>query len=206
MNNLCFEFEKPNGVEKHTVSLKDRRVKIESPSWSIGYDGADVWLDQKEEEAYKGNARFYHNLYFYFYAMPFVLGDDGITYTELEPTELEGKMYDGVKVSYGDGVGDSPKDEYILYFDPETKVMSWLAYTVTYRTNEKSDRWSYIKYSKWNPVNGLTLPKSLAWYQVEDGKPTEMRNEVEFSKVTITETQLEDAMFEKPAEAVVVER
>ncbi|MEL6813072.1 MAG: hypothetical protein AAFP76_17255, partial [Bacteroidota bacterium] len=37
-----------------------RKVKIENEKWSIGYDGEDVWLLQNEEDAYTGNARFYH--------------------------------------------------------------------------------------------------------------------------------------------------
>ncbi|MEL6812920.1 MAG: DUF6503 family protein, partial [Bacteroidota bacterium] len=158
-----------------------------------------------EEDAYTGNARFYHNLMFYFYAMPFVLGDDGINYTAVGSTRLDGKDYYGVKVSYLDGVGDSSNDEYILYFDPETNVMSWLAYTVTYGKEEKSDRWSYIKYGKWNPVNGITLPKSLTWYKVEDGKPTEERSTMEFDKITLTETILDDDVFAKPDGATIAE-
>ena len=77
MNNLCFEMEGKSGKEVHTISLKDRQSKIETDDWSIGYDGTDVWLLENEEDTYEGNAHFYHNLMFYFYAMPFVLGDEG---------------------------------------------------------------------------------------------------------------------------------
>lgn len=138
MNNLCFELEGKNGTETHTTDLRNRKTKIEHKNWSIGYDGDEVWLLQNEEDAYQGNARFYHNLMFYFYAMPYILGDDGIVYTEMEPTELDGKTYRGIKVGYEKGVGDSPEDEYILYFDPETNKMTWLGYTVTYQTEKKA--------------------------------------------------------------------
>jgi len=206
MNNLCFEMEGRGGVETHTTSLKDRRIHIENEKWTIGYDGSDVWLSQAEADAYKGNARFYHNLMFYFYAMPFVLADDGIQYETIPARELDGKLYEGIKVSYDDGVGDSPKDEYILFYDAETHLMSWLGYTVTYRSNEKSDKWSFIKYGTWNTVNGLTLPKSLTWYNVEEGTPTSARNEMAFEKITTTETILEDAVFAKPEGAEVIGR
>ncbi len=206
MNNLCFEMPSKNGAEIHTVSLKDRRTKIEAKDWSIGYDGANVWLLQNKPDAYEGNARFYHNLIFYFYAMPFVLADEGITYEMQEPTQLDGVTYEAVKISYGEGVGDSPEDEYILYFNPESHQMQWLGYTVTYRDNKKSDRWSFIKYGEWQSVNGLLLPKSLTWYTVEDGKPVAVRNTREFEKVVVTETQLDDSVFQQPEGATISPR
>ena len=206
MNNLCFEMEGRAGVETHTTSLKDRKSKIEAKDWTIGYDGPDVWLLQNQEEAFKGNARFYHNLMFYFCAMPFIVGDDGIQYEAVPPTELDGVMYPGIKISYNAGVGDSPDDEYIVYYDDATKQMTWLGYTVTYRSQEKSDKWSFIKYADWQEVNGLVLPKKLTWYNVEEGKPTTERNDMLFTKVTSTETVLTPAVFEKPDQAVVVEK
>ncbi|WP_435577643.1 DUF6503 family protein [Gilvibacter sp.] len=206
MNNLCFEIPKPSGLEKHSTDLKSRRARIEHKDWVIGYDGTDVWLDQ-DSTAYKGNARFYHNLYFYFYAMPFIVADPGVNYQQLaEPLEFEGKKYPGTLISYNDGVGDSPKDEYIIYRDPETGQMAWLAYTVTYRDNEKKDNFSFIKYSEWQEVNGLVLPKTLTWYTVEDGQPTAPRSDVSFEKVNITETQLDGSLFTKPEGAEVVPR
>lgn len=206
MNNLCFEMDGRGGAEIHTTDLKNRKAKIEHKDWSIGYDGSDVWLLQNKEDAYTGNARFYHNLMFYFYAMPFILADDGIVYSEIEPTELDGKMYNGIQVGYETGVGDSPEDEYILYFDPDTHKMTWLAYTVTYKTNEPSDSWSYIKYDKWQEVNGLLLPEKLTWYNVKDGKPTDERNDMLFKKITVSKLKLDDAIFAKPEAAVVVPR
>ena len=204
MNNLCFELDGKNGTETHTTDLKNRKAKIEHKDWSIGYDGNQVWLLENEEDTYSGNARFYHNLMFYFYAMPFILSDDGIVYSEMEPTELDGKLYNGIKVSYKNGVGDSPEDEYKLFFHPDTHKMEWLGYTVTFGKDEKSDKWSYIKYDDWQEVNGLQLPRKLTWYNVENGKPTDERNDLLFSKVTVSPQKLDASVFAKPEGAVVV--
>lgn len=206
MNNLCYEMNGRGGKEIHTISLKDRKVKIENKKWSIGYDGNDVWLLQNEEDAYKGNARFYHNLMFYFYAMPFVVGDEGITYTTIEEAELDGSMYNGVKISYDSGVGDSPEDEYIIYYNQQTNEMEWLGYTVTYRSGEKSNDWHFIKYDEWTTKNGLKLPKKLTWYNVENGKPTDERNDLVFDNIIVTDTELQDSMFKKPLDAEVVKK
>ncbi|RMA58611.1 DUF6503 family protein [Ulvibacter antarcticus] len=204
MNNLCFEMEVDKGEETHSVSLKNRKAKIEAKDWTIGYDGKDVWLLNNKPDAYKGKARFYHNLMFYFYAMPFVLGDDGIIYTQLEDTELKGKSYKAVKVGYEHGIGDSPDDEYIIYLNPESNTMEWLGYTVTYGDDSKSNDWHFIKYDKWEDVNGLLLPSELIWYSTKDGKPDAKKKSRKFSKVTATETQLEPSVFAKPKDAVIV--
>ncbi len=203
MNNLCFEMKGENGNETHTVSLPDRKTKIESKDWSIGYDGKGVWL-LKHELGYAGDPAFYHNLMFYFYAMPFVIADPGTNYFAMEPTQLDGKTYNAFKVSYNKGVGNSPNDEYILYFDPETNQMAWLAYTVTYMDQRKNDDWHYIKYDKWQEVNGLQLPEKITWWNVENGKPHDEEMDIKFDKVTATETRLDASVFAKPSEAEYV--
>lgn len=203
MNNLCFEMDGKNGDEIHTISLPDRKTKIESKDWSIGLDDKGVWL-LKNELGYKGNPVFYHNLMFYFYAMPFIIADPGTNYTAVEATELDGKMYNGFKISYNDGIGDSPDDEYILYFDSETNQMTWLAYTVTFRDQKKSDDWHFIKYDKWENVNGLLLPERFTFWNVENKKPKDKKLTYKFDKITATETMLDASVFAKPAEAEYV--
>jgi hypothetical protein len=206
MENLSFAMNGKNGKETHTISLKNRLSKIKSEDWTIGYDGSHVWLLENEKDAYKGNARFYHNLMFYFYAMPFVLGDEGIKYTQLDPTTLDGMEYNAIKISYGSGVGDSPEDEYILYYNKATSQMEWLGYTVTYTENKKSSDWHFIRYADWQQVNGLLLPKKLTWYTVENNLPVKKRNDMNFEQVTITETAIAPSVFEKPEAAVISER
>ena len=83
--------------------------------------------------------------------------------------------------------------------------MAWLAYTVTYGKNEKSEKFSYIKYDQWEDVNGVLLPKKLQWYQVKDGLPTTMRSERSFIKPTATATQLDAVLFTKPVNGSFVD-
>ena len=71
------------GEEVHTVSLHSRKTVVNTPEYSLGFDGKEVWLDEVKKGAFKGNPAFYYNLYFYFYAMPFVLADDGISYEKV---------------------------------------------------------------------------------------------------------------------------
>lgn len=205
MNQLSFTLEKETGNEVHTVDLKSRKVTVKTDQYTIGFDGEKVWLAQDSTYFQPERARFYHNLMFYFYAMPFVLGDDGITYSDVEALAFDGISYPGTKISFGAGVGDAPDDEYIVYHNPSTNQMEWLAYTVTYGKNEKSPSFSYIKYDQWTDVNGLQLPSVLQWYKILDGKPTEIRSERTFVDVTASTKKLDASQFEIPEGAEIAE-
>jgi len=205
MKSLSFTMPKPDGNEITTVNLKNRKSRIEMPKHTIGFDGKEVWLQSKDTTTYKGNPKFYYNLMFYFYAMPFVLSDNGIHYENATALEFEDKQYPGIKISYESGVGESSDDEYVMYYDPETYQMAWLGYTVTYFSKEKSKDFHYIKYYEWQQVNGLLLPKILQWYQVVDGKITEKRNDVEFIDVMVSKEKSNPTIFVKPENAESVE-
>ena len=205
MRSLVFEIEKPDGNEKTTTALKSRKSLIETKQYTLGYDGKQVWLEETEEKAYKGNPKFYYNLMFYFYGMPFVLADDGITYEDVEPLEVEDVKYPGIKISYEAGVGESPEDEYILYYDEATNKMAWLGYTVTYFSKEKSKEFHFIKYAEWQNANGLVLPSKLVWYEADGFKIGKKRSEMKFVNVLVSATKPKDSIFGKTDEATVVE-
>ena len=190
------------GEEAHTSDLWSRKIVVNSPKYSMGYDGKDVWLSEKDSGAYRGNPTFYHNLMFYFYAMPFVLADDGIIYDQAKSISFQGKEYKGIRISYKSNIGTSPDDNYIIYYDPLTYQMEWLAYTVTFRSKKPSDNFRLIKYGTWENVRGFQLPKSIRWYKKdENGQPTEpARPATEFTLPFINQTPLEGSFFEKPTE------
>ncbi len=206
MQSLVFEMKLPEGKEKTTTTLKSRTSLIETEKFKIGFDGEHVWLKQEDSLAYKGNAKFYYNLMFYFYAMPFILADDGIIYENTEPLVFEGKSYPGIKISYESGIGESPEDEYVLYYDPETNKMAWLSYTVTYFSKEKSKEFKFIKYSDWQTVAGLLLPETLIWYNYENNAPTTKRDEgLKFTNIKLSSEKPNAELFKVPEGAILVE-
>jgi hypothetical protein len=205
MHTLSFTMEKPNGKEVTTTNLKTRTELIDTPTYSSGFDGETLWVNEKDGNEYKGNAKFYKGLMMYFYAMPFIVGDDGIIYEDAEPLVFEGKTYPGILISYDAGIGLSPNDQYIVYYDKATGQMQWLAYTVTYGKEGKSKKFSYIRYNNWETINGLILPKSLDWYKVEDNKPVALRNSLTFSDIVLTKAEPKASLFAKPEGAKVVE-
>ena len=82
--------------------------------------------------------------------------------------------------------------------------MEWLGYTVTYYNGEPSNKVSYIRYGDWQEVNEILLPKTLTWHKTEDGKVMEASKSVEFTNVSLTNKVMENSMFERPANGVVV--
>ncbi|MGJ8683083.1 MAG: DUF6503 family protein [Nonlabens sp.] len=206
MQSLTFTMPKEDGVEVHTTDLYTRNALIETEKYQIGAENGKVWLAQDSTYYPKDRARFYHNLMFYFYAMPFILADDGIVYTETTALEKDGISYPGIKISYGSNVGDSPDDEYILYYHPVTHQMEWLGYTVTYGKDSKSTDFHYIKYNKWQDVKGLLLPEELTWYKTENNLPTEARGAPRiFSAVDADASDMGSDFFKMPENGIYVD-
>ncbi len=205
MKSLKFTMKKPSGDEVTTTDLKNRKSLIDMPNHSIGFNGEAVWLKSKDTTSYKGNPKFYYNLMFYFYAMPFILADDGIMYEDVSPLVFEEKEYPGIKISYENGVGESPDDEYILYYDSETYQMTWLGYTVTFFSNEKSKEFHFIKYTNWQTVEGLLLPETLSWYNYENNLPTTKRNDLEFVNIVLSKEKIYQDIFEAPEGSEIIE-
>lgn len=198
METLEFSMERPEGFEITTTDLKERYALVEMPKHNIGFDGENVWIKSDKGAKYDGNPKFYYNLMFYFYAMPFVFSDDGINYSNAEPLTVEGKTYQGIKISYNNNVGESPDDEYLIYYDSDTNKMSWLGYTVTFGKEEKSKEWHFIKYSEWQEIEGLLLPKVITWYNVENNMPTTKQKDVEFSHVNLSRDKMNLKMYMMP--------
>lgn len=205
MKSLSFTMIKPNGKEITTTDLKTRAELIDTPTYTQGFDGETLWVNEKNGIEYKGKPMFYKGLMMYFYAMPFIVGDDGIMYKDTAPLRFEGNTYPGILISYEAGIGESPDDEYIIYYNAETGQMEWLAYTVTFGKDGKSNEFKFIRYNNWQTVNGLVVPKSVDWYKYENNLPTEKRNTVEFTDVTLSRDAPDAAMFILPEKAKVIE-
>jgi hypothetical protein len=203
MHGLSYEIVKEDQNEKQLIDLKDRRERIDGEDFIMGYDGENYWVEA--DTTYKGNPVFYKNLIFYFYAMPFVVADPGIKYTTVDPLVIGDTSYPGFRVSYDDGVGISSEDEYYIHYNPETYQMTWLAYTVTYFSKEKSKKLSWIHYDDWQNIDGVILPKSMGWYNSEENLPTEEKRRRSFTNVKLMKSALAENAFTKTAGAKVVE-
>ncbi len=183
------------------TELQNRYARIESEEQTVGFDGENVWVYPASDDADRQRMRY--NLMFYFYAFPFVVGDPGVIYEVLDPIELDGKTYNQVKISYYDGVGDAPNDNYIICSDPETNQMQWLLYTATFG-GEVEHEYSLIKYEGWQEFGGVMLPTSLQWYKYEDGVVGEPRGDARsFTNIQVSTEYPSMDNFEMPEGAAI---
>ena len=203
MKSMSYEIVKEEVNEKQWIDLYTRNERIEAKNFKTGYDGKFYWLEA--DTTYKGNPKFYHNLMFYFYAMPFVLTDDGIKYSKTEDLVFNDQRYPGIRISYDDGIGESPEDEYFIHYNPNSYQMEWLGYTVTFYTGEKSQKVKWIRYNDWTTIEGLLLPQSLTWYKMVDDKITEPRSPRKFTNIQLSKEAPDPKLFSKTENAVIVD-
>lgn len=189
--------------EKQLIDLRTRQVRIEAATYQIGMDGQQVWVSPSKAAFGKMPARFYHNLFFYFFAIPFVLADEGAVYEDLGTRTVAGKAYRALKVSYEKGRGDASGDEYIAHFNPETHRLELLLYTVTYFEPGKKATYNALLYSDWQEVNGLLLPQKMEGRQFADDKIGALKYSAEFSNVRLDRAQPAASQFAMPQGAVI---
>lgn len=202
MQSMSYVMETKRGGETQSIDLNDRREIIEKPDYSLGYDGQNYWTTA--DTSVKQSPVFYKNLIFYFYAMPFVIADDGIIFNEVPALEFDGKSYPGFRISYEPNIGVSPEDEYFIHYNPETNQMEWLGYTVTYFDQKKSTRISWRRYDDWTNVSGLKLPKSMLRMVSQENLPVSEKSRVNFSNIKVSKDAFADAFFKMEDGARVV--
>ncbi len=135
--------------------------------------------------------------------MPFVFGDSGINYKRIKDLNINGDLYSGLKITYNSNIGDSPNDNYFIYFDKKTHQMKWLGYTVTFGSAKPNSNINFIKYSEWQNINGLVLPKKIEWYSVKNKIPYKLKASVSFDEVYISEDKISTKKFKKLMGAIV---
>lgn len=199
------------GTRRNTVqTIEQWSVKavheLPDEDVSFGWDGAQAWVFP-DTAVLSVNARFWSKTPFYFIGLPFVLADEGIKYSYLSPQELDGEMYDLVKVSYDQGVGDASGDFYVIYINQKTKLMGALRYIVSYpgffpnggHSNEK-----FMKINSLVEVDGIQLPTGYKTYWWVDEAPGEHITNIAVSDYSF-HNDLDPDFFDTPAGAKVLE-
>jgi hypothetical protein len=147
----------------------------------FAWDGEQAWIFPADTPTI--NPRFWALTGFYFQQIPFVLADPGLTYAVLPDEEIEGKAYDMVKISFGDGVGDSPGDNYTLYVDKESDMVAAIRYTVTYGRQPAAEgdaqppAETQMLYQDYTTVDGLTVATHFYGTNFANGAVVDFKNE-----------------------------
>jgi hypothetical protein len=187
--------------ESHFINLKSRKVRISSGFFEIGFDGEQTWISPNRE-AYSGKSiKFYQNLYFYFFSIPFVLTDPGVMVEKVEDKLLNGKTYPTFRAKFDSNVGDSPDDQYFLLINPETNQLEYLLYTVTY-FGDTAPSFNALKYEDYRDNNGIFFPRILTGYVYENDSTKAIRYNLSFGDVLLLPNEFDASLFEKPSTGV----
>jgi hypothetical protein len=203
-NTMEFDLLNPedSSQEHHIIDLKLRKVLVEGDSFKIGFDGKNVWVAPDKKSFPGKSARFYHNLFFYFFSIPYVLADPGVNYQD-DTVSLSGENFSCIKATFNAGVGDADKDFYKMIIDPQTAKLTSLLYTVTYYTGEAHEKYNLLKYLEWQQIEGLQFPGRLAGYKYADGIVGEKRYEYFFKNIILKKGATPETLFAMPTEAEI---
>lgn len=186
------------------VNSRAVHTMTSNPEVRYGWDGQQAWIS--DTSANPGTSvRFWSLTPYYFEGLPFVLADAGINYELLEPTEWQGTTYDLVKITYGENVGDAPDDYYVIYVNPETKLVDALRYIVSYQGFFDPGQHlpeKLMTITEKTSVDGITLAKTYETRWWNDGEPSEVNTRVEVSEIEFR-PETEATAFDRPAGAGV---
>ena len=183
------------------INLESRKIRLSNSEFEIGYDGNQTWISPNRA-AYKGNSiKFYHNLYFYFFNIPYIFTDPGVTVEKVEDKMLNGKKYPTFQATFDPNTGSSPKDQYFMLVNPETNRLEYLLYTVTYFGDENPP-FSALKYEDYRNSDGVYFPRILTGYTFENDSTKSMRYQVTFADALLLDEEFDSEIFEKPEDGV----
>jgi len=186
-------------TDDQLVDLKARRVRITSDRYTLVHDGSDVGIAPGADALnYGPGPRFYSQTYFYFFAVPFVLADPGVNRESTGTETVDGTTYDVVRFTYDAGVGESPDDVYVGYFETDSGQLRMLRYSVTFGDIDRAEPNSVLVFTEWQEVDGLVVPESGTFHGWADGAPGEQVAEITYDDVDFETERPDDAMFAMP--------
>jgi hypothetical protein len=179
-----------------------RRAHLEYGDAVIGWDGEKAWSVGWQAET---PPRFLALLNYYFLNLPWLTRDPGVNIGPPGTGTLPGdpSEYVTLRMTFDEGVGDTPDDYYVLYLDPETHRLVANEYVVTYQAilpeGLEATPPHVLVYEDHAEVAGLVVPTRYTIY--EDGAVygTAIFTDWSFS------TPWDEGWLEMPADAVVDE-
>lgn len=163
------------------------KVKMESADKTMIWDGENAWTNNSDADATK--VRFDLLTWSYFFAAPYKFSDPGTKYSEFKERKLDKNSYPSFKLSFENGVGDSPDDWYIVYKDSKENLLAAMAYIVTYSKDVKDAEQDphLITYEAYETVNGIPIATQWNfWTWNEAGEMKKLLGNATISKVHFT--------------------
>lgn len=175
--NYDLEYRAPNGgltllahetyvfhKELSTATYTEHTLLGKNGKVVEGYDGTNAWVtfDGKlsTDQQANGVARFLRKTNYYWFAMFFKLQGEGVNLEYTGSKTMNGKAYNLIKVTFGDGIGDA-QDTYVLYINKATKLIDQFLFTVVgFGVTEPN-----LMQVEYETVDGIKIPSKRKYIQ-----------------------------------------
>ena len=144
---------------RYRVEGLNRDGKNALTLFNVHDPGGHSWLDGKaldgdalKKAVERAYARFINDTYWLL--MPAKMLDPGVNLQSEGEAEKDGKAYDVVRLTFGEGVGLTPLDTYWAYVSKESGLMERWEFVLT--GQEPKDREAFA-WSDWQTVGGVRL-------------------------------------------------
>jgi len=163
----------PRGMQAIvTVEQSRRRAYLDYPGtdMTITWDGKHAW---SQNWASPAPPRFMALLNYYFLNLPWLTMDPGVILGDVEMARLwdDPVEYVTIRMTFEEGVGDTPDDYYVLYIHPQNKRLKACRYVVTYKAllppGVKSTPEHLLVYDTYEEVEGLVVPSHYTIYELD---------------------------------------
>lgn len=190
--------------DHHLFDLDRRRVRVDQTDYTVGITDSLAWAaPSMEAYGYTAPPRFYGKAYTYLFSLPFVFADPGVIVESAGQRSLKGMSYDVLKMTFEQGVGDTPRDVFYVYLDPDSHRVHAALFSVTYRNPEITRPITGVIYEEWGTVNGLTVPRKASMYGVSKDQTLQKKlGSFEYQNVRFRESTPEPDSFAMPEGAV----
>jgi len=185
-----------------TVTMKTdmSRTRIDlNDGTTMIWDGDRAWVTPAE--ANSPMVRFSLLTWPWFIAAPFKMRDPGSEIESLGTQQHRGWGHTATRMTFDEGVGDSPDDWYINYHCPNTDKLLAQAYIVTYFGSEEPEPHA-IEYGGFQTVDGVLLASNwnfVDWSE-EEGPHGEARGNAALTNMRFLTPE---ANFYAPPEGAV---
>ena len=125
--------------------------------WGV-VDGKSYHRKRSGANEFIENKKYQHKLIYknYWFQFPFRMSEAPIIAYAGERT-IKGKVYDLVYATWGSEKPNKQYDQYILYLDPQTKMIEWLNFTVREKLNYFQ---ATAQFADFADINGIISPFS----------------------------------------------
>ncbi|MGC1631716.1 MAG: DUF6503 family protein [Gelidibacter sp.] len=138
-------------LERHFKdSLSDIKDVLSNSGFERFSNGAKVQLADSTASKYRNSVNSVH----YFSVLPYGLDGKAVHKEDLGITEIKGKAYYKIKVTFSeDGGGEDFEDEFLYWIGKDSFTMDYLAYT--YKENDGSQGFRFREAYNAMIINGL---------------------------------------------------